>query len=79
MGADDFGGGLWVLVIINSVIFIATAAGFFHPHGGAGPARYGFHAGDGRSPPPVADAAHAGHFPGLALAYWRLALLKKGR
>src|SRR6266508_4238364 len=34
MGADDFGGGLWVLVVINSVIFIAFAASFFHPRGG---------------------------------------------
>lgn len=25
VGGDDFGGGLWVLVIINSVIFIAFA------------------------------------------------------
>ena len=31
MGGDDFGGGLWVLVAINSVIFIAFAASFFHP------------------------------------------------
>jgi hypothetical protein len=34
MGADDFGGGLWVLVVINSVIFIAFAASFFRPRGG---------------------------------------------
>lgn len=27
----DFGGGLWVLVAFNSVIFIAFAASFFHP------------------------------------------------
>jgi protein-S-isoprenylcysteine O-methyltransferase Ste14 len=33
MGGDDFGGGLWVLVVINSVIFIAFAASFFHPRG----------------------------------------------
>ncbi|MBI3745754.1 MAG: isoprenylcysteine carboxylmethyltransferase family protein [Chloroflexi bacterium] len=31
MGGDDFGGGLWILVAINSVIFIAFAASFFHP------------------------------------------------
>ena len=31
MGSDDFGGGLWVLVAINSAIFIAFAASFFHP------------------------------------------------
>lgn len=31
MGGDDFGGGLWVLVVINSVIFIAFAASFFRP------------------------------------------------
>ncbi len=31
MGEDDFGGGLWILVAINSVIFIAFAASFFHP------------------------------------------------
>jgi protein-S-isoprenylcysteine O-methyltransferase Ste14 len=31
MGDDDFGGGLWILVAINSVIFIAFAASFFHP------------------------------------------------
>lgn len=31
MGSDDFGGGLWVLVVINSVIFIVFAASFFHP------------------------------------------------
>ena len=31
MGGDDFGGGLWVLVAINSVIFIAFASSFFHP------------------------------------------------
>ena len=31
MGVDDFGGGLWVLVAINSAIFIAFAASFFHP------------------------------------------------
>jgi hypothetical protein len=34
MGADDFGGGLWVLVVINSVIFIAFAASFFRPPSG---------------------------------------------
>jgi hypothetical protein len=32
MGSNDFGGGLWVLVAINSVIFIGFAATFFHPH-----------------------------------------------
>ena len=31
MGGDDFGGGLWILVAINSVIFIVFAASFFHP------------------------------------------------
>jgi protein-S-isoprenylcysteine O-methyltransferase Ste14 len=31
MGADDFGGGLWILVAVNSVIFIGFAATFFHP------------------------------------------------
>ena len=31
MGGDDFGGGLWVLVVINSVIFIAFGLTFFHP------------------------------------------------
>lgn len=31
MGGDDFGGGLWILVAINSAIFIAFAASFFHP------------------------------------------------
>ena len=31
MGGDDFGGGLWILVAVNSVIFIAFAASFFHP------------------------------------------------
>ena len=31
MGGDDFGGGLWVLVAINSAIFIAFGASFFHP------------------------------------------------
>ena len=34
MGGDDFGGGLWVLVAINSAIFIAFAASFFHPRSG---------------------------------------------
>lgn len=34
MGDDDFGGGLWILVAINSVIFIAFAASFFHPRSG---------------------------------------------
>ena len=34
MGGDDFGGGLWILVAINSVIFIAFAASFFHPRTG---------------------------------------------
>jgi protein-S-isoprenylcysteine O-methyltransferase Ste14 len=34
MGGDDFGGGLWVLAIINSVIFIAFAASFVRPMGG---------------------------------------------
>ena len=31
MGGDDFGGGLWLLVAVNSAIFIAFAASFFHP------------------------------------------------
>ena len=31
MGDDDFGGGLWILVAINSAIFILFAASFFHP------------------------------------------------
>ncbi|HEX7949572.1 MAG TPA: isoprenylcysteine carboxylmethyltransferase family protein [Candidatus Limnocylindrales bacterium] len=31
MGGDDFGGWLWILVAVNSVIFIAFAASFFHP------------------------------------------------
>ena len=31
-GGDDFGGGLWILVAVNSVLFIAFAASFFHPH-----------------------------------------------
>lgn len=34
MGGDDFGGGLWILVAVNSVIFIAFAASFFHPRTG---------------------------------------------
>lgn len=34
MGTDDFGGGLWVLVAINSAIFIAFAVSFFHPRTG---------------------------------------------
>ena len=34
MGSDDFGGGLWVLVAINSVVFIAFAASFFRPRTG---------------------------------------------
>ena len=34
MGNDDFGGGLWILVVINSVVFIAFAASFFHPKSG---------------------------------------------
>jgi protein-S-isoprenylcysteine O-methyltransferase Ste14 len=34
MGTDDFGGGLWVLVVINSVIFIAFGLTFFHPRSG---------------------------------------------
>jgi protein-S-isoprenylcysteine O-methyltransferase Ste14 len=28
---DDYGYGLWLLVVINSVIFITFAASFFHP------------------------------------------------
>ena len=31
MGGDDFGGGLWILVAVNSAIFIAFAASFFRP------------------------------------------------
>jgi protein-S-isoprenylcysteine O-methyltransferase Ste14 len=34
MGGDDFGGGLWILVAINSLIFIVFAASFFHPRTG---------------------------------------------
>jgi protein-S-isoprenylcysteine O-methyltransferase Ste14 len=34
MAGDDFGDGLWPLVAINSVIFIAFAASFFHPRTG---------------------------------------------
>ena len=34
MSSNDFGGGLWILVVINSVIFIAFAASFFHPKTG---------------------------------------------
>ena len=34
MGGDDFGGGLWILVAVNSAIFIAFAASFFHPRSG---------------------------------------------
>ncbi len=34
MGGDDFGGGLWILVAINSAIFILFAASFFHPRTG---------------------------------------------
>lgn len=34
MGSDDFGGGLWILVAINSAIFILFAASFFHPRTG---------------------------------------------
>jgi protein-S-isoprenylcysteine O-methyltransferase Ste14 len=31
VGGDDFGGGLWILVVLNSAIFIGFAASFFHP------------------------------------------------
>ena len=31
---NDYGYGLWPLVVINSLIFIVFAASFFHPHGG---------------------------------------------
>jgi len=31
VGGDDFGGGLWLLVAVDSAIFIAFALGFFHP------------------------------------------------
>lgn len=34
MGGDDFGGGLWILVAIDSAIFIAFAASFFRPRSG---------------------------------------------
>ena len=34
MGGGDFGGGLWILVAINSAIFILFAASFFHPRTG---------------------------------------------
>ena len=29
--SDEYGYGLWFLVVVNSVIFIAFAVGFFHP------------------------------------------------
>lgn len=35
MGSDDFGGGLWILVAIDSAIFILFAASFFHPRTGS--------------------------------------------
>ncbi len=28
---DDYGYGLWVLVVVNSLVFIVFAASFFHP------------------------------------------------
>ncbi len=31
---DDYGCGLWVLFVVNSVIFITFAASFFHPRSG---------------------------------------------
>jgi protein-S-isoprenylcysteine O-methyltransferase Ste14 len=31
---DDYGYGLWVLAVVNSVIFITFAASFFHPRDG---------------------------------------------
>ncbi len=34
MGGDDFGGGLWILVAFNSILFILFAASFFHPRSG---------------------------------------------
>ena len=34
MVEDDFGGWLWSLVVVNSVIFIVFAASFFHPRTG---------------------------------------------
>ena len=32
--SNDYGYGLWVLVVLNSVIFIVLAASFFHPKSG---------------------------------------------
>ncbi len=34
MSGDDFGGGLWLLVVFDSVLFIAFAAAFFRPRTG---------------------------------------------
>lgn len=34
MGSDDFGSGLWVLVVLNSALFIIFAASFFKPRTG---------------------------------------------
>ncbi len=31
---NDYGYGLWALVVINSAVFILFAISFFHPHGG---------------------------------------------
>ena len=31
---DEYGYGLWVLVAVNSLIFVVFAAGFFHPRSG---------------------------------------------
>jgi len=31
---NDYGYGLWALVVINSAVFILFAVSFFHPHGG---------------------------------------------
>ncbi len=34
MGGDDFGGGLWIVVVLDSVLFILFAAGFIRPRTG---------------------------------------------
>ena len=31
---EEYGYGLWVLVVVNSLIFVVFAAGFFHPRSG---------------------------------------------
>ena len=35
---NDYGYGLWPLVIFNSLLFIVFAVSFFHPKGGERPA-----------------------------------------